>query len=181
MNKSKIRFLFINVVAILLVLGWMFYDCKGSRGEELFPCRVYKVVDGDTFHCTYEDRRVLKIRLLGISAPEITFGKNECYGQESKSYLKDLIADKIVGLQFDKVKPSTDKFGRTLAYVFIDDIPINFRMVSEGYAKSYARKYPTKRYPSFIFNELEYQAKKSNFGLWNRCVEKLNIIDGGES
>lgn len=44
-------------------------------------CIVEKVVDGDTLWCTFEDRST-KIRLLAVDAPENTFGKNECYGEE---------------------------------------------------------------------------------------------------
>jgi micrococcal nuclease len=105
--------------------------------------RVSKVVDGDTidvdidlgFDISFSSR----VRLAGIDAPESrtkdTYEKK--LGLESKEWLKKALehANKVV-IKTEKIN-STEKFGRVLGWLFVDDVNLNLAMIDQGYAWSY--------------------------------------------
>lgn len=130
-------------------------------------CYVTKVIDGDTFKCTQNGEK-LTVRMLAIDTPEITRGKNECYGQEAKKYLSDRILHRDVTLEYDNGK-TYGYFGRLLAYVILNKEMLNEAMLRLGYAKTTVKKYSTKRYPPPYFLALEDHARFFKFGLWGKC------------
>jgi micrococcal nuclease len=105
--------------------------------------RVTKVVDGDTidvdidlgFDISFSSR----VRLAGIDTPESR--TKDAYekklGAESKEWLKKALehADKVV-IKTEKIN-STEKFGRVLGWLFVDDVNLNLAMIDQGYAWSY--------------------------------------------
>jgi len=96
--------------------------------------QVATVFDGDTFRT----RRGEKVRLLGINTPEIAHGRQaaEAYGREAKRRLTKLIAGQSVQLRLDKEK--RDKYGRTLAQVYLRDGRwVNDMLVRDGLAHVY--------------------------------------------
>ncbi len=95
---------------------------------------VERVVDGDTFKTTKGE----KVRLLGINTPEIRHDNSPAqpFGKQAKNALTALIADKQVRLSFDKEKK--DKYGRTLAHVYLrDGTWVNATLVEMGLAHVY--------------------------------------------
>ena len=74
--------------------------------------KVTKVLDGDTIIIETGEH----IRYQGIDAPE----PNDAYGISSAKYNEGLVSDKEVKLEYDYEK--IDKYGRTLAYVWVDNI-----------------------------------------------------------
>ncbi|MEM5831815.1 MAG: thermonuclease family protein [Candidatus Aenigmatarchaeota archaeon] len=116
---------------------------------------VASVIDGDTF----VDEKGEKIRLIGINAPEIG---EKCY-EESKEKLKEMIEKKYVKIVYDVKKK--DKYNRTLAYVFINDLNVNLIMIKEGYAIVYSDNINTKFLKEFYL--AEKYAKENKIGcLW---------------
>ena len=93
----------------------------------------------------------------------------------ASEYTKELLADvRTLYLQYDVTK--TDKYGRMLAYVWLDnnintlnqsdicDNMLNAILVENGYA--YDKVYmPNKEY-SDVFAELRETAENSGTGLW---------------
>ncbi len=121
--------------------------------------KVTRVIDGDTL----EIENKIKIRLIGIDAPE---AKNEeCYQQESTNYLKSLIENQQIELEKDISE--TDRYGRLLRYIYKDGIMINELLVSEGYAL--ASSYPPDIKYQLKFKEAEKFARLNMKGLWNSC------------
>ena len=124
---------------------------------------VKKVYDGDTVEL--EDGR--KIRFLGINAPEIQHKDKmaEAGGEEAKAWLINKLQGTRVRLEFDVEK--TDKYGRTLAYLFTEKKEhINVSLVKEGLAS--ISIYP----PNLLYvNELVAagnKAEQDNLGVWQR-------------
>lgn len=100
--------------------------------------RVYcdYVVDGDTINVVLQDGSKRKVRLVGINTPEIKHGKrgrDEPGGQEAKEFVKDLCEGKTVYLDVDDER-STDKYGRMLAVVYVDQKNVNAELLRKGYA-----------------------------------------------
>ncbi len=90
------------------------------------PCAVSRVVDGDTFYCADG----LKVRLLGIDAPERAQGRA---GRESAAALRRLLP---IGarVRLESDIGARDRHGRTLAYVWNGDVLVNEALVRDGWA-----------------------------------------------
>jgi micrococcal nuclease len=131
---------------------------------------VTKVVDGDTFWIDDGSEKGLKIRLIGVDAPESknVFKKVIGYfGKESTQYLETLIAGKKVRLEYDVDR--LDQYGRTLAYVYLlNGTFVNAELVKHGYAMVMTVPPNVKYAEKFV--KLERRARKRNRGLWNEKV-----------
>lgn len=128
---------------------------------------VTKVVDGDTFWVDDGSERGLKIRLIGVDAPESrnVFKKVAgYYGNESKQFMTTLIDGKKVRLVYDV--DYHDQYGRTLAYVYLKDGTfVNAELVKKGYGMVMTVPPNVKYADKFL--QLERKARKRNRGLWN--------------
>ncbi|MEM5824572.1 MAG: thermonuclease family protein, partial [Candidatus Aenigmatarchaeota archaeon] len=97
--------------------------------------------------------------LIGINAPEIG---ERCY-EEAKARLKELIEKKYVKLVYDVKRK--DKYNRTLAYVFVNDLNVNLIMIKEGYAVVYPDRLNTRFLNEFY--SAEKYARENKIGcLW---------------
>lgn len=150
----------INIIRVLIVVLL-------STNVYAETCLVSKIIDGDTLWCTFDDKST-KIRLIAIDTPEITNGKSECYGKEAKQYLEKKILNKEVRIEYDKKEPTYGDYGRLLAYIWADNININFKMIRNGYARALT-KYPIYRHPIKEIVDLELLAIKEKKGLWKEC------------
>jgi len=57
----------------------------------------------------------------------------EYYGKEATEANKRLVDGKDVELEFDVQR--WDRYGRLLAYVYVDDVMMNEKLVQEGFAR----------------------------------------------
>jgi micrococcal nuclease len=129
------------------------------------PFIVTNVVDGDTVDLNNTER----IRLSGINTPET----GECYYQEAKDKLKELVLNKEVFLEKDI--SNKGNYGRLLRYIHIEKEIANDILVIEGYAKVYDKyKSDTKRYSQL--KKLEALAIQNNLGVWSCKDPKENCL-----
>lgn len=119
--------------------------------------KVIRVIDGDTIIVEGDK----KIRYIGMDTPE----KDKCYFQEASDANKRLVEGKTVTLQYDVTR--LDKYGRTLAYVYIDKIFVNEQLVIDGFAKVETVP-PDIKYSKEFIDE-EKLARTQNKGLWNQA------------
>lgn len=103
---------------------------------------VIKVYDGDTitianklpiYHC--DDIFRFSVRLHGIDTPEIK-GKNEDE-KEAAKVAKYALSEKILNKYVILKNVSTEKYGRLLADIYLDDLHLNKWMLDNRYAVSY--------------------------------------------
>ena len=131
---------------------------------------VTKVVDGDTFWVDNGTEKGMKIRLIGIDAPESRNAFNKrvgYYGKESTAYMKQLLQGKRVRLVSDV--DSLDQFGRTLAYVYLEDGTfVNAELIKGGYAVLMTIP-PNVRFAE-DFIALQREARRKNRGLWGKEI-----------
>jgi micrococcal nuclease len=126
--------------------------------------KVIRVIDGDTVEL--EDGKTL--RYIGMDTPEIhhpTKGK-QCFGDEAKRHNEELVLNKEVTLEKDVNE--TDRYGRLLRYVWVDDILINKQLVEDGYA--FARSYPPDIARQDELRKAEERARNEQRGLWSQCT-----------
>ena len=139
---------------------------NGSVPADARPATVDYVHDGDTLFLDMESGEHLKVRLLGIDAPEI--GDNaECFGNEARDELRSLLPEgsPVSALAVAREK---DRFGRSLFYVFTDaGTNVNESLVSTG-AASVLLLGERDSY----WDELEAaegEARAAGAGLWGAC------------
>ena len=131
------------------------------------PCSalVTRILDGDTAELENGD----KVRYIGVDTPETTSGKDECFGDEARQFNEDLVLNRTVRLEYDV--ECTDHFGRTLAYLWIDNRLVNLELIERGYGcELYVP--PTDRYRSEM-QAAEASAMAAGKGLWGACAGRL--------
>ena len=88
--------------------------------------------DGDT--CTTIDGE--KIRLACIDTPELKGKKaNPIKAKEARDFMNKLVSNKKVSIK----RINTDKYGRTVAELFKNNINLQELVVKKGYGKIYKR------------------------------------------
>ncbi len=127
-----------------------------SKSNESYNARVVRVVDGDTITVQREGGRsgaYEKIRILGIDAPE----RSQAWGPEAGHELSKLIHSKVVRIEV----ANTDRYGRTVAKVWLGKSDIGLEMIRRGMAWHYRQYYDDVNYA-----KAEKNARAQRLGLW---------------
>lgn len=134
-----------------------------ASSQTVYETIVVKVIDGDTVEIAGGQ----KLRYIGINAPESVDPRRpiQCFGKEASEKNRLLIEGKTVRLEKDVSE--TDRFGRLLRYVYIEDVMINELLVKEGYA--IASAYPPDVKYQDRLKLAENEARSNNHGLWKDC------------
>lgn len=126
--------------------------------EQKLVGNVVSVHDGDTVTVLANNEQH-KVRLAGIDAPEL----DQPFGRVSRSHLSRLIAGKLVRVSWKK----TDRFGRLVGVVELDDADVNLKQVEGGFAwhyKTYEKE--QTHVQRSLYSEAEERAHAANIGLW---------------
>ena len=110
------------------------------------------------------------MRLIGIDTPETKDPRRPvgCFGREASHHTSRLLrAGTKVRLAYDVER--TDRYGRTLAYVYRsrDGLFVNAALVRDGYA--YAYTYPPDVAHADELVALQREAREAGRGLWSAC------------
>jgi micrococcal nuclease len=130
------------------------------------PCRVVRVVDGDTVDLDVGGR-VERFRLIGLDTPESVHPDRpvEFYAKEASLFARNLLEGESVYVRDGPQK--TDHFGRRLAYVFRapDGLFVNLEIVRQGYGRVMQVKEPFEHLDLFL--HYERVALGSHKGIWS--------------
>jgi micrococcal nuclease len=147
------------VCIISVVLALSASSCSQLPANGYYA-RVTYIYDGDTVKLDNGER----VRYLGIDTPEMNY-KNppaEYFAEEAKQFNADLVNGKIVRLEFDAQR--RDKYDRLLAYVYMDGVFVNAKLIEGGYAKVYIIP-PNEKYADEFLN-LQQKARQQRKGIW---------------
>lgn len=140
-------------LAILSAILCSFIFSAFATAEETLTGKIVGIADGDTATLLTPDKRQVKIRLEGIDAPEA----GQEYGQNSKQALSALIFGKEVTVR----ESGTDRYGRTLGWIFAFGTDVNREMVRLGWAWHF-----TQYNKEQDIAALQTEAKGAKRGLW---------------
>lgn len=138
------------VISALVTIAAPMCPRRDAEGRPLW--RVQTVHDGDTVTCLDERGRAVKIRLVGIDAPEF----RQPYGDVARAALAAKIggAVRVSG-------EARDQHGRLLGVLWVGERNVNRDLVAEGLAWSFG---------GFSVDEeiaaAEAEARKARRGLW---------------
>lgn len=168
---SFLRPLFFTALLLWSMNPELCAQSSGNNEESPAYYMVKRVVDGDTFWIDDDSEKGLKVRLIGVDAPEPRNNGKKLkgyFGTESTDYLTRLIGDKKVRLEFDAGR--YDQYGRTLAYVYLDDGTfVNAELVRNGYATVMTTPPNVKYADTFV--ELAGKARRQKKGLWKESPQ----------
>ena len=120
---------------VALALSVLLIPCTSAHAAtpRTLVAKIERVSDGDTVTAISSNQIKLRIRLLGIDAPEVPHGPKpgQPYGEDARDYLDHLIGGKTV--RVDAYGP--DKYKRVVAVVWDEQINVNLLMVAMGYAE----------------------------------------------
>ena len=117
--------------------------------------QVVWVADGDTIDVEVEGERY-RVRYIGVNTPE----RDEvCYVTATDAN-RTLVEGKTVRLVKDV--SDTDRHGRLLRYVYVDDVFVNEELIVGGFAESVLYQPDERHYNNF--RNLERQAASQGLG-----------------
>jgi endonuclease YncB( thermonuclease family) len=116
--------------------------------------KVVGVSDGDTITVLRPEKSQVKIRLHGIDCPE----RGQAFGKKAKQFTSNMVFGKTV-----TVKPTDkDRYGRIVAWIYMDGKSLNEALVMAGLAWHY-KKYSSDQ----NLSDAESKARNKRVGLWS--------------
>lgn len=163
--------------AMVLAAAIMISGCGGhsqatstsaasAPGENrmLYTAKVTKVVDGDTIKIEKEGLEET-VRMIMVDTPETVHpGKpTQPFGPEASAFAKEMLEGKEVKLERDVSE--RDRYGRILAYVYVNDRMFNEVLLEKGLARVSAFPPDVKHVDRF--RQIQNEAQKAKLGIWS--------------
>ena len=179
--KKTISLMIFSIIKKSLIFFLIFPLIVFANTKE--KVKFSKCVDGDT--AKFErNNKVFTLRFLAVNTPETKSPKKgvEFYGKEASKYTCDRLEKaKTIEIEYDKNSDRSDRYGRKLGWVFLDDKLLQKDLVENGYAKV---EYVYGKYKYLDeLKKLETIAKKEKIGLWqkettsDKKTSNKNILD----
>jgi endonuclease YncB( thermonuclease family) len=161
--SSKKRLAAALFLAVAAVTAAAFVVSRSGREFRwmafLFGAGGYGVVDGDTIRVT----GVGPVRYIGVDAPE----RGEPFYDEARRYNEELLSLGELSLSYDRER--YDRYGRTLAYVYVRaeggrTIIVNEELVRAGWATTL--EIPPNTAFALLLRRAEEDARRRGRGMW---------------
>ena len=157
-------------VAILALAVRLLVPVPAGLAAQRVEGRVTRVVDGDTVWCEDAHGTKLRIRLVGIDAPEVGHLRNgggstpgQPYGEEARRALTARVLREAVTLEVY----GRDRYHRILGVVYLGPTNVNLWLVESGLAWAY--KGGRNDAPATVRERIEaaeHEARRARRGLW---------------
>lgn len=161
------RMQLVALALALLAVGWVIgrggvapqTERTVESGREFpreFEALCTRVIDGDTIELLDGER----VRYIGMDTPEMR--PVEAYAKAATEANRALVEEEMVRLVMDVEE--RDRYGRLLAYVYVDDLFVNAELVRRGLAQ--VATYPPNVRHQDLFVALQREAREAGRGLW---------------
>ena len=152
----------IVLIALLFILSFVKVEAlEGKKEVKLSNC-----VDSTSARFILNDEEI-KVKFIGIETGEFIVSDelDETNGKTLDEYVCSLLKDaKKIEIEYEPKISEKDKFGRTNAWIFIDDTLLEEHLVTMGSAKV-AYLYDDYKYNDVLL-EKEKEAKEKRVGIW---------------
>ena len=159
---------------VVILLSIFFIGLNGVYAKE--TVKFSDCVDGDTIKIIKNEKEYT-VRMLAVDTPESVHPTKgvEYYGKEASEYTCNTVKNaKKIELEYDENSDKEDKYGRLLAWVFVDNTLLQELLVENGYAKI-AYLYDDYKYTKELEKKQETASIK-NIGIWDEV--SANNYDG---
>ncbi|MFS0646675.1 thermonuclease family protein [Siminovitchia sp. 179-K 8D1 HS] len=160
-----------HFLSFVLIIGTL-WGCSIAAGEngqvekmQGIEATVVHVVDGDTIDVKFNDGRKERVRMLLVDTPETKHPRLgvQPFGPEASAFTKKSLYEKKVVLEMDVSE--RDKYGRVLAYVWLENENFNRMLLEEGLARV-AIFPPDLKYLD-EFEKVQEKARQNKLGIWS--------------
>ncbi|MBT2605733.1 thermonuclease family protein [Bacillus sp. ISL-53] len=142
-------------------------DSSNEEKGKTFTAEIIKVIDGDTVKIKMANGNQETVRLLLIDTPETVHPSKpvQPFGPEASKFAKQLMP------AGSKVEVETgigerDKYGRLLAYFYVDGKMVNKLLLEKGLARVAYVYAPNTKYLDELEN-IQKQAQQDEIGIWS--------------
>ncbi|MBB3109616.1 micrococcal nuclease [Paenibacillus phyllosphaerae] len=174
MNKQSL-----SVTAIIgfLMMVLLLAGCGAATetgNANRIDAKVIKVVDSDTIKVKMGNTEET-VRMLLIDGPETVHPSKpvQPFGPEASDFAKKTLSNQTVQLELDVSE--RDKYGRLLAYVWIDDRMFNEMALERGLVRVAYVYAPNVKYVD-QFRNIQKKAQQQGIGIWS--IENYVQDDG---
>ncbi|WP_052342694.1 thermonuclease family protein [Bacillus sp. EB01] len=172
------KFVLIFSITFLLTGCTALTDSNQSKNG-LLPAEIVKNIDGDTVTVKVRGKEET-IRLLLVDTPETQHPRLgvQPFGPEASDFAKEILyPGRKVEIE-PGINYGRDKYGRLLAYIYVDGEMFNERLLEEGLARV-AYVYPPNTKYVDVFYDIQDEAKKKEKGIWS--IENYSTDEGFQS
>ena len=141
----KLYFRYLSPIFLLFLFSSSAIAWKG---------RVVSIQDGDTIEVLHNNKPE-RIRLYGIDCPEL----HQDFGSKAKEFTSEMVFGKVVGVE----PVAKDRYGRTVAWIWIDGKTLNRELILAGLAWHYKQYAPDNQ----DLERREVEARSEKIGLWS--------------
>lgn len=133
-----------------------------GAAPRLLTAIVQRVSDGDSVTALSANGTTLRLRLLGIDAPEVAYDTKpgQPYGEEARTYLEQLVRGQRIRVQVF----GTDRYQRALGLVWVGTRVVNVELVRAGLAEVDCGA-PCHAHCREL-ERAERQARRDRVGMW---------------
>ena len=172
---------FVGLVLVVLICGrWTvlaFFPSEAENAGLLVEgsCQVVQVHDGPLLLVVRQESASSpgtkvpnaverRVRLIGLEADRDSSAAGKTRAAAATEFARGQVAEKSVRLKFDKRRVDRDHLW--LAYVYVDEVLLNERLIEEGLAR--VSEYPGDS-PAIAkrLRAAEARAKREQCGLWS--------------
>ncbi|WP_224279783.1 thermonuclease family protein [Nocardioides lacusdianchii] len=176
--SRPVRVISLLVLAVVLLISVRgLFGTAGSNGAAAQAQRpqsttgvVERVLDGDTVDVDVAKQGIVRVRLLGVDAPEIAHpGKaGECFGSEANAALGRLLPSGTrVRIVSDPSQDLVDVYGRWLRYLQRDGDDVGRAQIRAGAAGVLESGSSLSR--TGTYRRAEQRARDQRLGMWASC------------
>ncbi|WP_249336659.1 thermonuclease family protein [Sporosarcina sp. Marseille-Q4063] len=160
---------FATIIALIVAALFMYFSLDEEPDIDrtgFIPVELVRTIDGDTIKIRY-DGKEQNLRYLLIDTPELNHKQQgkQPFAEESAKRNDELLKSGKLEIEFD-IGGREDKYGRLLAYVYIDGESVQQKLVEEGLARV-AYIYPPNTKHLDPYKDAEKKAQQAGIGIWS--------------
>ena len=141
-------------------------NANETKGK-IFTAKIVRVVDGDTVKIKTSNGKEETVRLLLIDTPETVHPSKpvQPFGPEASKFTKELMPAGSE-VEVETGIGERDKYGRLLAYFYVDGKMVNKLLLEKGLARVAYVYAPNTKYLDEL-EAIQKQAQKKEVGIWS--------------
>ncbi len=160
-----------RAAAAVALVAMMLAGCQLVDAQPEPPPRtlaVVAIVDGDTITATTPEGERVRVRLLGIDAPEVAKDGQppECGAEDARTALASLIEGRDVALSADPASDREDRYGRVLGYLAAGEVEdVGTALIEAGMAAAWWPRNAAEPTRGASYSTAQARAQRHRVGL----------------